>query len=551
MELRVHVTSSSINTEFPEFTGKLYKAIDNPREGELTYTSEELQKLNLENHPICLEHDYKLGKIGYIRASRYNHPWLYIEGVIDTPNKKLRESIRSSLKSGRLSELSIGFHGSLTDNGEYYNKVFDEASLVERGHYEGTKIVSVCASKQKSSLPQITILKDTEDLSDLLTKCMKPEKMDCEENNSSDRNLKEYFNKEEKFISTADKTPAKVNVFVKATEDNIKQEKEQPKNIIMESSQKQENIQESASRPTDMDTNIDMDTNMDNDIDMKSEVSEEVNTSKMTPQQLENYYKSQLDAVKKQKERELEELSKHTAQLEEFKRQQDEEYKKSKQREALEVKETFKTLGYEEDDPLFGMVDKLAQSRDNADFFEAIRKVTTDRNVKDETLRKANKELSALKRKQKNVAVTASRRQDISKRVRSLAKNNNGTINPVGSDLLELVKSKPGTVSVKSSGMVDKAKQYTNQTVYEQEESQEESQEEYAEEEFNDSGNPLLEQWKRTVYAQCRFKSTADRMIERGNANAGAFKHSLSQAGPELFLKLLEMSNQNENQISF
>ena len=171
MRFVVRVTSTSLAKGEPEFEGRLYRARDKPGEYELAYTSAELRKLNVVGGPICIEHDYKLGRVGRIKASRYSHPWLYITGVIDTKDPKVREEVRAGLRSGRLGELSIGFHASLGDDGVFRDKVFDEASLVARGFHEGTKIVAVCASAADAGRnrgPQVTVLRSDRDIFGLL-----------------------------------------------------------------------------------------------------------------------------------------------------------------------------------------------------------------------------------------------------------------------------------------------------------------------------------------------------------------------------------------------
>ena len=143
----VAITSSNTKQKYPSFTGILYKARDNPVADELTLSSAELENLDLAGEPVCVEHDKKLGRVGVILASRFEAPNLIIEGKINTENREIRESVRERLVDGRLSELSIGFHAIQNEKtGRYQHKVFDEASLVKAGYYDGTRIVSIKAS---------------------------------------------------------------------------------------------------------------------------------------------------------------------------------------------------------------------------------------------------------------------------------------------------------------------------------------------------------------------------------------------------------------------
>ena len=98
------MTSTSLDGNHPEFTGKLYRARDDPKPDELTYNSEELENLDVVGGPVCIEHDYKMGKVGYIRASKYQHPWLFITGVIDTENKELKEGQKDPAKKEEKKE---------------------------------------------------------------------------------------------------------------------------------------------------------------------------------------------------------------------------------------------------------------------------------------------------------------------------------------------------------------------------------------------------------------------------------------------------------------
>lgn len=149
----VKVCSSNLDKRDPEFRGILYEARDNPEEGELVLKSEELKNLNTIGGPICFEHDRKIGKIGVITNCSYEHPHYYVDGVVNTKNFKLKEQVRHMLKSGELGMLSIGFKAVYDKNTKKFsNKEFEEASLVRKGFYPTTKIVSVAASADKGQM---------------------------------------------------------------------------------------------------------------------------------------------------------------------------------------------------------------------------------------------------------------------------------------------------------------------------------------------------------------------------------------------------------------
>jgi hypothetical protein len=155
----VHVRSSKtdIAQKYPSFEGVLYKARNAAQPNELTYTSEELQKLDLRGEPIYVEHDQKLGSVGVIVENRFEDPYLVIVGSINTKNRELRETIREHLKNGKLRDLSIGFKAvQNTRTGEFSKKEFVEGSLVEQGYYDETKIISVCASGKQESVQRET-----------------------------------------------------------------------------------------------------------------------------------------------------------------------------------------------------------------------------------------------------------------------------------------------------------------------------------------------------------------------------------------------------------
>jgi len=156
MRRRVHITSTAaVTKKYPEFDGVLYKARDAPEKGELTLTSDELKKLNVVGEPIFVEHDEKMGKVGVIVRCSFEAPNFLITGCINTENEKLRNSIRNQLKTGELSDLSIGFSAlQCTSTGNFTDKQFNEASLVKKGFYDGTNIVRVCAS-QKGNFKKI------------------------------------------------------------------------------------------------------------------------------------------------------------------------------------------------------------------------------------------------------------------------------------------------------------------------------------------------------------------------------------------------------------
>lgn len=69
--------------------------------------------------------------LGVITANDFQDPYYYINGEINTKNRKLKEDIRKALKSGELKMLSIGFTGLYDEeNKVFLEKTFNEASLV-------------------------------------------------------------------------------------------------------------------------------------------------------------------------------------------------------------------------------------------------------------------------------------------------------------------------------------------------------------------------------------------------------------------------------------
>jgi hypothetical protein len=151
----VTITSSNTKMKFPSFTGILYKA-RTPKPDECALSSDDLRDLDLKGEPICIEHDRKLGSVGVIVASRYEHPNLIIDGTINTQNTELREKIRNKLVTGELAHLSIGFRAIQDRNTKKFrHRVFEEASLCGKGYYDGTDVISVTSSATSPSESQV------------------------------------------------------------------------------------------------------------------------------------------------------------------------------------------------------------------------------------------------------------------------------------------------------------------------------------------------------------------------------------------------------------
>lgn len=589
--LRVHVTSSNYEARNPEFTGRLYRARDNPEKEELTFTSQELQNLDVTGGPICIEHDYKLGKVGYIKASKYQHPWLYITGVIDSKDEKIREEVRKGLRSGRLSELSIGFHGMLQPDGTYSDKVFDEASLVKEGFYEGTKIVAVCASKNTGEKAQVTILRDAKDICELLKECIETSKVDEEESlvkqkngvgNNVGNGSSNYINNGEKLLSTLKEGSDTLEIFVKATKSNTEtkpsietvettEEFQEPVPMdteISNTGSAPESTQDTGSIP--MDTaeeagNVSQNsTNERENIEAVPEKTTEykfindlddIDTSKMTPQQVDNVYRQKIQTMEKQlaerletEKKEKDEILAHAAQLEEFKRQKDEEWRESKKADAEIIKKEAETLmDAKEKEVIQSMIDKIASDRDHEVFLNFMTKMTKNSVAKDEALRNHKKEMAAIKRREtrNTVSVQSSR----NKRVREASQRRNDSVRPVSGNFFDLTRSpmnmgrnsnsnSNNKVSVQSSATDPNEKgtieRFGNQHVVTEDEDR------FIDESEDVQENPLAGEYRRIVYAQCTRK-TAEKLIERGNSHATFFSHSLSQASPELFLELVKL----------
>lgn len=597
---RVTVTATNTNKKFPEFEGKLYEARDDPEEGELTYTSEELKSLNVVGGPVCVEHDYKLGRVGVIRASRYQHPWLLIQGVIDTEDVQIREAVRKSLRDGELSELSIGFHGIYDDASQSFSeKVFDEASLVRKGYYEGTNIVAVYASKNTGRKEQITIVRNTNDLLKLVrassTGDGKHERgtwqpITSHQSSSPlasnlsapplEKNNSAYKTSGEKLFATFENNSDKIEVFVQASNDP-------PANTVPppSTSNGMSTAQEPAAGVAKPVIPVDEDTTMDageSNVQGKVADSSTFDTKGMTPQQIDNYYrkileqkeadfqktleqsKSSVSSVLQEKEQ----LEKHAAALEEFKKQKDEEYRASQKEHVKQIDSLREQLGA--GDEIKDMLDKMSGSQETKGFWDFMVKLKDDAMAAKEALSEQRKQVAALKRantKQQAVAVKASEREMRAQRVRQIGVGN--ALQPVsGGGIFDIISTKqtpkvvmnqstlapPATTVVPPrTSTTASLERFANQKVVDVADGPDDDvmadEQQVAENEKSGastetSGTSYSDEFRRIVYSR-NSKVASDALIKRASDAAHLFPHSMSQNNPEMFLELMRMQSES------
>ena len=133
--------------------GRLFQGVVCPDSLHRQYTIDELRALDLRGEPVMFEHDAETGRIGTIESSHVDSDgWLCIRASIFTGehlgDNALPEKIREYLKTGFLRDFSIGYEAPIIDSasGRCGKKTFNEASLVRRGKYKGTRILSVQCS---------------------------------------------------------------------------------------------------------------------------------------------------------------------------------------------------------------------------------------------------------------------------------------------------------------------------------------------------------------------------------------------------------------------
>ena len=484
MRLVVRVTSTSLAKTHPEFEGKLYRARDHPKQGELAYTAAELRKLKVVNGPICIEHDYKLGKVGRIKASRYEHPWLYITGVIDTDDTDVREEVRSGLRSGRLGELSIGFHAALGDDGVFRDKTFDEASLVARGFYEGTKIVAVCASAASGGV-QMTILRSNSDILNMLRSKHAPDAarpparpptidlgiftrgastsppamvaaIDGTTWSVLTSAPRAYMNEARGahatrndpciYVRASSESPPPPPPPEMMSTENAAASAAAAAAAATEAQQTPETAATTtggAAGASAMDQATDAfaaaeeqafgASGADTDATEPEADEPEVDVSSMTAQQVANHYQNVMERAQQRAAARLQaeqkakaDLERRAADLEGFKRAKMAEYAESRKAEAAEAKAMLPglNLSADEQESVSVMIDELSKTTDAKAMFNFISGLTSNAKAKDEALKKARNEAMAAKRRA-TVAVaataTANRSAARGERVRQIA----------------------------------------------------------------------------------------------------------------------------------
>ena len=144
--------------ERPRFTGRLLKGVAVADELGADVTVDELRAVNLRGAPLRFEHSEFTGQVGEIVDSYVDSDgWLWISGELysesERPHAELPGWLRQKLRSGELSSLSISheYERDPTTRKRVGPRVFREASLVKRGKYLGTHVVSVQASEKSSS----------------------------------------------------------------------------------------------------------------------------------------------------------------------------------------------------------------------------------------------------------------------------------------------------------------------------------------------------------------------------------------------------------------